>query len=135
MAILIEIGSTIHKLYFEFKKREREQVVESGPGYKASIKRRTITTTAYLESNGVTISGKAVCDEHDVFTKEQGRVIAMKDLLKDLDKEARTFIWYKYHGRKSSNHLKDLIAVLAAVEHVQGLTQGTLTNHILISKD
>ena len=137
--MLIEANGVVYKLYFRRNTKIKRHVVDSGPGYSAVLNKREITTTAILEYKDgeeiITLQGKAVCGILDVFSKETGRVLALKDALKGTPRETREIIWNRYHGRKSNNlDAKSILVLLTRVEALTGLPAGTLTSH-LIPKD
>lgn len=134
--MLIEASEKMYKLYFRRNTRVKKHVVESGPGYSAVLNKREVTTTAILEEvdavGGTIHEGKAVCGILDVFNKETGRVLAMKKAMQGIPRNTREVIWQKYHGRKTSDlDAKSILLLLTRVEALTGLSQGTLTSHLI----
>ncbi len=136
--MLIEANGIVYKLYFRRNTKVRKHKIDSGPGYSVTVQKREVATTAILEceSEGTSYVGMSVCGIFDVFNKETGRVLAMKDAMKDIPREVREIIWARYHDRKTNVLSPDSILVLLTkIEALSGLPQGTLTSHLIPTKD
>jgi isocitrate dehydrogenase kinase/phosphatase len=128
--MLTEIDGKVFKIYFKREVVSKTHVVERGPGFTAEVKRRWVNTTAYLESDEITYSGKSSCDPFDVFIKEKGRTLALKDAMKELPESFRKEVWKAYHNRFPDTEIQDIFAVLELIEKKFSLEAGALTSQI-----
>ena len=88
------------KIFFGRVKEVRVEKFRPSPGVVVSIERRYISTIVNIQNDEKSYIGASTCNPEDVFVKETGRVLALKNVSKHFDKEDRTKIFDAYYGRK-----------------------------------
>jgi len=84
------------------------------PEGKLSKKIRRITLALVKDQGEIIASGESRCSIKDIFNKETGRILALREATKDLSKELKEQVWKKYVNRKTVNLKKSEMSLVSS---------------------